>query len=1263
MRLDYKLQDRNISSSSKKKSLVKRWQVPRRILCFYNFRDESIKELLENLISQLWNGNSSGLLVYLEEKDSFGINHLSAFGSRGNIREFILERHKELNTAASKGLKSEISEMISVFKPELMIFIVDKSIAVPCVQASIELNIATLYKDIGDLPALDYLLSSAKFKNKIAKFKHRDSSQIEEILLTARQLIELVEERKSLEESKKVLRIAAVMDEFTLNSYSPECELLQITPENVISQLAQFTPDMLFIESAWNGKNNLWDRKIGNPSLELREAIDWCKERYIPTVFWNKEDPVHFETFLTTASLFDHVFTTDIDSISQYKASLGHDRVYLLPFACQPKSHNPIEVYERKDAFVFAGAYYVRYPERIKDLETYVVELPKFKPFEIFDRNFGKNDSKYQFPPEYQPFIVGTLPFNEIDKAYKGYQYAINLNSIKQSQSMFARRLFDLLACNTISLSNFSRGVRLMFGDLVICTDHGSEALKRLQKNSDNPLDFAKIRLAGLRKVLSEHTYAHRLNYIASKALGREANDNLMPPILVVGLAENESDIQTLIQSFELQIYDQKRMLLVLGKSLSRNLCPSSSSDRKLLILTSDEALKKGLMTECSNDEWVAAFSSKDYYGPNYLKDLALATQYVKSKSIGKGAYFELQSKPTCLNQNLAYKFSKTSEYRKSIVLGSHLPNQSFGLFLGKIDTAIYEGESFNVDYFNYCKNGQILEYTDIVEKTVNDLDINIGVSILELQSSAEKITALASDQNESAFFSPELLSKQFGAYSSENVISKIEMGLWEIISNLPTGKHEYIYAQHLIPAGQFSSNEIKFFLEMTPGLNMQFVMRFLNAERKRIGHEIRNTNRNQSILMPHDCAFLELGLRFYESGKAEIKGLMWGHRKLEPAEVLGSNYLILTNQYPSYDDLYRNAFIHTRAKAYKSKGLNFDVFCLKEEQIINFREFENIDVITGGEEALRKLLDSGRYKTICVHFLNSKMWSVLEDYINNIQIRVWLHGSEIHPWHRRMYNYANDLQIEIAKKESNTRMKFWEKVVNPVHQNLKFIFVSETFAKEVMEDLGCNFDSNQFHVIHNPIDQSIFSYKQKNIEQRKKILSIRPFATRQYANDLTVQAIIELSRLENFYEFEFLIIGDGILFDETVEPLRKFKNVTLEKRFVNQSEIAKLHKNYGIFLCPTRWDSHGVSRDEAMASGLIPITTNIAAIPEFVDSSVAMLTDPENYIEICNAIIEIANNPKKFELMSFLAAERISSSRNIEKIIMSEINVFKVKP
>ncbi|MBE0500737.1 MAG: methyltransferase domain-containing protein, partial [Desulfuromonadales bacterium] len=363
------------------------------------------------------------------------------------------------------------------------------------------------------------------------------------------------------------LRVACIMDEFTFSSYAPECKLTQLTPTGWKAELESSAPELLFIESAWRGKDDLWGNKVGHTSQELQGVVEWCQQRRIPTLFWNKEDPVHFETFLNTARLFDYVFTTDIDCIHRYKAALKHERVFLLPFACQPKSHNPIEKYARKDAFCFAGAYYARYPERIKDLESFVDELPAFKPLEIFDRNFGKKDPNYTFPQYYQPCIVGTLLYTEIDRAYKGYRYAINLNSIKQSQSMFARRVYELLASNTITVSNFSRGVRLLFGDLVVTTDNGSEQVRRLKALTADDLNARKFRLAALRKVMQEHTYGQRLAYVASKLSGQKI-ESLLPKIAVLARAMTRSEITKILANFTRQSYQHATLHLVADKGL-----------------------------------------------------------------------------------------------------------------------------------------------------------------------------------------------------------------------------------------------------------------------------------------------------------------------------------------------------------------------------------------------------------------------------------------------------------------------------------------------------------------------------------------------------------------------------------------------------------------------------------------------------------------------------------------------------------------------
>ena len=210
------------------------------------------------------------------------------------------------------------------------------------------------------------------------------------------------------------------------------------------------------------------------------------------------------------------------------------------------------------------------------------------------------------------------------------------------------------------------------------------------------------------------------------------------------------------------------------------------------------------------------------------------------------------------------------------------------------------------------------------------------------------------------------------------------------------------------------------------------------------------------------------------------------------------------------------------------------------------------------------------------------------------------------------------------------------------------------------MEDLGFRLPKNQYRIIHNPINTQLFSYQEKPPEQRKKILSIRPYVSRTYANDLSVKAIQLLAQKPWFSELQFRLIGDGPLFEETLAPLRQYANVRIDKGYLKQSEIAELHKDYGVFLCPSRMDTQGVSRDEAMASGLVPITNRVGAIPEFVDDECGFLAAPESFIELSDAIETLFLNSRTFQEKSLRARQRVVMQSDTLQISQAELNLIR---
>ena len=1062
----------------------------------------------------------------------------------------------------------------------------------------------------------------------------------------------------------KQLKVAAIMDEFTFGSYDPECNLLQLTPAHWQIELNAFNPDMLFIESAWRGKDDLWGSKVGHLSQEVLDIVQWCRDHNVPTIFWNKEDPVHFETFLTTAKLFDFVFTTDIDCIHRYKAALGHDRVYLLPFAAQPLANNPVEKYERKDAFCFAGAYYVRYPERTRDLGNFIVNLPEFRPLEIYDRNYGKSDANYQFPGEYQPFVVGNLPYAEIDKAYKGYRYAINLNSIKQSQSMFARRVYELLASNTITISNFSRGVRLMFGDLVVTSDSGAEIRRRLDALNGDEAGARKLRLAALRKVMFEHTYQDRLAYVISK-VSEETLPSLLPQIIVIAHAKDQAQADCLLRAFERQHYQAKMLVLVVPEQFDPAGVPDSGAVRVLSARESDTVM---LQTLAEPAAWLAVMVADDYYGAHYLMDLALATRYSQARAIGKVAQYVWSNSNglSVLRDDAAYTSVAEIAARSGIARFDTLPEVSLRDWVRELYTARFEHEScFAIDEFNYCRSGVALD--DAGRATVDDVVLSdYGLTLDEMQQRAEAVAPEQLDSNALPQLRGSDLASLLAKAPANSRVSMVERGgCLQIDSALPDGSHEYWYAiRDFSPSDLLVDNgKLQFHLEVSPGLNVQVVVLYLNGEKTRIGHVVKASNRNHDVEVPAGTKYLRIGLRVYAGGSARVQSLLLGHRSLLPADVFSQGeHLVLTNHYPSYDDLYRNAFVHSRVRAYRAHGVRCDVFRFREEQTVEYQEFENVDVMTGGAEVLDRLLQSGRYRSVLVHFLDDAMWRALKPYADRLKIVVWVHGADIQRFERRAFLY-DDEQRSAAALKSERRSEFWRNLLTERPPSLHFVFVSKYLATTAMEDLGLQLPDAAYSVIHNPIDTTRFDYVEKDIDLRWKVLSIRPYASKVYANDLSVAAILALSGTPNFDRMQFHLIGDGALFDETVAPLRGFSNVLIERRFLTQREIAGLHKEYGIFLCPSRMDTQGVSRDEAMASGLVPVTNAVAAIPEFVDETCGVLAPAEDAKALADGLLAIIQDPRLFASMSANAARRVRRQSDYDAMIRREMACFTGKP
>ncbi|WP_167880566.1 FkbM family methyltransferase [Nocardioides guangzhouensis] len=1046
-------------------------------------------------------------------------------------------------------------------------------------------------------------------------------------------------------------RIAAITDDFTRHGLSHECEWLDLLPHSWEEAIVEFEPDILFVESAWRGMTGAWHNTVPHLPQELRDILAYCERKGIPRLFWNKEDPPHFETFVRTAAEFDHVYTTDIDCVPRYRAVLGHDRVHFMPFACQPRVHNPRESRRRRPGLAFAGGYYTRYRARMRDLEQLLEGASDVMPVDIYDRMLGTTHDEYRFPEQYEHLIVGTLAPDDLDVAYKGYRFAMNLNSIKGSQSMFARRAYELLASGTVTVSNYAHGLRVMLGDLIPMGDSREWTSRTLTELSADPEAYDRLRLMGVRKVHQEHTWAARRDFLLASASGRpfRLEEPSVGVLFVVDGAEDVERARTALA--------RQTGVAVDTTFVTDDRAAIARLEAEGLTYISPAHLGARPSAEfCSGAVGLAVMNAKDWHGPTYLLDLVLASLYSGDQVVGRASFAAVEEgtlvKPT---NGWAYTGCHGLLARTSLVAREACDEVRAGSLLEDEPETLAGFSQFTIDRFDYCWDGAALEAAQLEELLGSSTTMSTGYRLEDVHRFVETSGGEPA-QRERLVLSTQAMLDVRGP--RDDVSVEVSGETVAYTSGLPEDKHIYWWLRRRIPVTEIAHDgELKLRLETSGDLDLMMAIRYFDSSGNVVHSTVRPSNRGVALPVPQEAIEVGFALRLRGPGAGKVHEFALDHPVVDPPIMPGTGeYLVLTDNYPSYEDLYRNGFVHSRVREYRDAGLAVDVFRFKEGEPLGYHEFEGVEVTTGSTHALRATLENGHHKHVLVHFLNPAMWAVLREYADDLKVTVWVHGAEVQPWWRRRFNFTNSTELERAKEASELRQAFWRGLVDDLPAKTHFVFVSRYFADEVMDDLNRSIPEDQVHVVHNPVNTSLFGYVPKQRQDRLRILSIRPFASAKYANDLSVAAVLDLSTEPWFDELHFRFIGDGPLFEETMKPIMGLPNVEVTRGFLTQGEIASLHRQYGVFLAPTRMDAQGVSKDEAMSSGLVPVTSGVTAIPEFVSDREGYLAGLDDATGLADAIRDLYHNPDKFTAKSAAAAARVRQQTATSVVLPQEL-------
>lgn len=451
------------------------------------------------------------------------------------------------------------------------------------------------------------------------------------------------------------IKVGVILDEFSAESFGYEWTLEPLTRAGWHRQLDEL--DFVFIESAWNGNQGEWKYQLtGDSGLkpDVIALLDECRRRRIATVFWNKEDPPHFDDFLPLAKRCDVVFTSDVRLIPRYRAELGHDRVGVLPFAAQPAIHSPARPargFAARD-IAFAGMYFAhKFPERREQMDLLlgaaeaVSERMEYG-LEIFSRFLG-DDERYQFPGRLADRVVGSLPYRNLLSAYKNYKVFLNVNSVVDSPSMCARRIFEISASGTPVVTTPSAATREFFEqDEVPQPETEEDAEWTLRALVRSPELRSRIVHKAQRRIWDEHTYSHRAMTVMN-SIGVDFDDPLRTTVSAIVSTNRPDHLSDIIDTHAKQSFSQRQLILVahgidVPKDLIARARDIGIDQLEVVRVDASETLgaclNRGI--QAADGLIIAKMDDDDLYGRHYLADQLAAARYSGADLVGKQAHY-----------------------------------------------------------------------------------------------------------------------------------------------------------------------------------------------------------------------------------------------------------------------------------------------------------------------------------------------------------------------------------------------------------------------------------------------------------------------------------------------------------------------------------------------------------------------------------------------------------------------------------------------
>ncbi|MGX7674336.1 glycosyltransferase family protein [Plantactinospora sp. DSM 117369] len=444
------------------------------------------------------------------------------------------------------------------------------------------------------------------------------------------------------------LRVAAVLGERSRLALQYEFALQPVWRDSWPAAFRPGPPQLLLVESSAPARGAggpfTTDGGLSRWALDL---LDHCRQHAVPTVFWNNDDPLNYESFLCGARHFDWVFTVDASCVGRYRADLGHDRVGVLPFAIQPRIHNPVGAFSHSvgDIAYAAPCHDTgcqAHAEQVDNLLGATADLG------LHILSLGGSGSRSGLPTNLDNQVVSHLGYDQLLSAYRRYRIFLSANPAPDSPTRLPPELLESLACGTPVISGPSSAIAPMLGSGVVEVSSDTSSSRMLVKALLASTELRdRTAVEGVRRVMRDHTYADRVDDLL-KTVGLDTGPNSRSSVSIVAPTHRLDGYESIIRNAGRQTYKDFELILGLhGIDQPESRIRDAARDQGLHNLTivrlsSERSLGSvcNELIEVASGSHVARMDDDDFYGPHYLEDQMRAFEYTEADIVGKWTRF-----------------------------------------------------------------------------------------------------------------------------------------------------------------------------------------------------------------------------------------------------------------------------------------------------------------------------------------------------------------------------------------------------------------------------------------------------------------------------------------------------------------------------------------------------------------------------------------------------------------------------------------------